>query len=281
VPSPTAANEIDHWIMAKSGPWTPDPTGFQWKLYELHHKDVPGKNARGKVYDLHPHLIRQTFDEIKHWLTRHVEVADRVKGLSTRIGRNFHCFRDPSRPQDWWVIDDWIDGPSMAEVLAVGPLERAQALHVMLQVAEVLHLLHAEGLIYRALAPRSIFLTPTGAVVTNFELTKILEGGLTVMPLEQWPNWDVFVAPEVRGREKVRPSVDLYSWAMILAYALTGKKPTGPDPAIQCIADSGLPSDVTTFATDCLLSKKRPDSFERLLASRKSSDDQQGAFRGR
>lgn len=248
--------------------------------HELRYENDPGRKARGKLYDLKQQLARQTLDEIQHWLTRHGTVSDRVKMLSLHVGRNIDFFLDEADSQHWWVIDDWIDGPSLEDVLLRGPMERAHALHVMFEVAEVLQVLHAEGLVYRALDPRSIFLTRAGTVVTNFELTKIMGAVKSVHPTAQWPNWTVFVAPEVKGRGKVEPSVDLFSWGMILSYALTGKMPTGPDPAKLVIAASGLPKKIIDFAVRCCDQKKRPTTFDPIARFLEENASRRGASRG-
>jgi hypothetical protein len=105
-------------------------------------------------------------------------------------------------------------------------------------------------------------------MVSDFELTKIAEAGRTVAPRDQWPKWDAFVAPEVRNREKARPTADLYSWAMILAHALSGQRPAGPVPAKEMITRSDLTSELVDFAAACLGPRDRPPSFDPVFALR-------------
>jgi serine/threonine protein kinase len=235
-------------------------------LHELRHKHVPGLKARGKLYDLRQHVAWQTLHEIKHWLTRHAEISNRIGKLSSRVGRNRECL-DDARAEHWWVIDDWIDGPSLEEVLSKGPLKSDRAVALMLEVAEVLQLLHREGLVYRVLAPRSIYVTQDGAVISDFEMTKMAEGALTVAPRDRWPQRDVFIAPEVRDREPAKPTADLYSWAMVLASALYGTSPDGPTHARSIIQGAGLPGDIANFALACLEPKSKRPSLETLLKS--------------
>jgi transcriptional regulator with XRE-family HTH domain len=264
---PKSDDGLGAWIKMPPGPWTTTAAnGLQWRLYELRHRHIQGRRARGKLYDLSEHLAWRSLDEIEHWLTRHAEVSDRIRGLSPHVGRNIDCFLDREHSQHWWVLDEWIDGPSLRQAIEQRELDSEGAVEVMFDVAEVLQALHREGLVYRALAPRSIFVTRSGAVVTDFELTKIVEGGRTVAPQTQWPKMDVFLAPEVRDRRAAQPSADLFSWAMILAYVLAGKPPGGPVPASEIINRSDLPPDIGRFATACLKdAKNRPASFDGLL----------------
>jgi len=263
--------ELSSWIVMTAGPWMTAANGLQWRLHELRHKHVPDRRARGKLYDLREHLAWQSLDDIEHWLTRHAEVCDRVRGLSSRVGRNIDCFVNNDHSQYWWVVDEWIEGPSLEKAIERKTLRYEQAALIMLDVADVLHVLHNSGLVYRALAPRSIFLTAAGAVVTDFELTKILEGGRTVSPQVNWPKWDVFLAPEVRDRHAALPAADFYSWAMILAYIIGGKPPGGPVPAADIVGNANLPGDIRKFAIACLKDwRNRPASFGDLLKGNRS-----------
>jgi transcriptional regulator with XRE-family HTH domain len=267
--APDREHELGPWIILSAGPWTTAANGLQWRLHELRHKYVAGRRARGKLYDLTEHLAWQTLDDVEHWLTRHAEVCDRIGRLSPHVGRNIDSLPDRVRPKHWWVVDEWIEGPSFEQAVERGECDGDKSLRAMLDVAEVLDVLHREGLVYRALAPRSIYLSPAGAVVTDFELTRILEGGRTVGPQKEWPQRDAFLAPEVRGREKAHPSADLFSWAMVLAYGVSGKVPGGPVPAREIISGAGLPADIAGFAMSCLLDRKnRPESFGNFPALR-------------
>ena len=265
--TPKPTTELGPWVILPPGPWTTAANRLQWCAHELRHKHIPGRKARGKLYDLRQHLAWQTLHEIRHWLTRHAEISDRIGKLSSHVGRNIDCLPDEARAEHWWVIDNWIDGPSLEEMLSKGPLKSERAVALMLDVAEVLQVLHREGLVYRVLAPRSIYVTADGAVVSDFEMTKMAESGFTVAPRDRWPQRDVFIAPEVRDREPAKPVADLYSWAMVLACALYGTSIDGRTHARSIIHGARMPGDIANFALACLEPKSRRPSLDALLTS--------------
>ncbi len=124
----------------------------------------------------------------------------------------------------WWVIDRWDEGPTLAERIAEGPLPRPLLKKVMRGVAEGLLTLHGQKMVRRELTPKHIVLAERDrAVLTDFELAKLLEGGPTVSPAE-WPD-DPYRAPEVSGETTVTPAADVYSWGRIFADAVLGGLP--------------------------------------------------------
>ncbi len=70
-----------------------------------------------------------------------------------------------------------IEGPTLAERIAQGPIPVEEALKIALQIAEGLEAAHEKGVIHRDLKPANIKIAPEGQVkILDFGLAKALEG---------------------------------------------------------------------------------------------------------
>ncbi len=77
-----------------------------------------------------------------------------------------------------------IEGPTLAERIAQGPIPVEDALKIALQIAEGLEAAHEKGVIHRDLKPANIKITPEGQVkILDFGLAKALEGGHHQTPI--------------------------------------------------------------------------------------------------
>ena len=81
-----------------------------------------------------------------------------------------------------------VEGPTLAERIAEGPIPHDEALPLARQIAEALRAAHEAGIVHRDLKPANIKLRPDGTVkVLDFGLAKALEprahaGGITSSP---------------------------------------------------------------------------------------------------
>lgn len=63
-----------------------------------------------------------------------------------------------------YVVTEWVAAPTLAEILADGPLKPAQARRTALEVASALAAAHRQGLSHQCLTPENVLRTPQGQV---------------------------------------------------------------------------------------------------------------------
>ncbi len=136
-----------------------------------------------------------------------------------------------------YIVMELVEGETLAQRIATGPLAVADALRVGSQIAEALEIAHEKGVIHRDLKPANIKLTPEGKVkVLDFGLAKAMEipfaGDMSRSPTlvmsESRPGEIVgtpeFMSPEqARGKETDRRT-DIWSFGCILYEALSGHR---------------------------------------------------------
>jgi hypothetical protein len=77
-----------------------------------------------------------------------------------------------------YVISEWVEGSSLADLLAEGPLPPAAAVALVAQAADALAAVHAAGLAHGRLTPRSLLLGGSGRLrLTGAGLAPTLHGG--------------------------------------------------------------------------------------------------------
>src|SRR3974390_373733 len=82
----------------------------------------------------------------------------------------------------YFLVMEYLEGQTLADRLAKGPLPLEQVLKIGREVAEALEKAHQQGIIHRDLKPGNIMLTKAGAKLMDFGLAKsevsIAAGGI-------------------------------------------------------------------------------------------------------
>src|SRR5499427_5000676 len=139
------------------------------------------------------------------------------------------------------LILELVEGPTLADRIAKGPIPLEEALPIAKQIAEALEAAHEQGIVHRDLKPANIKVMPDGKVkVLDFGLAKALEPASAVSPmLTNSPTITTpaqmtgigtvlgtaaYMAPEqAKGRPADRRS-DVWAFGCVLYEMLTGQR---------------------------------------------------------
>lgn len=75
-----------------------------------------------------------------------------------------------------FLVMEHLEGETLADRLARGPVPLQQALTWAIQIASALHAAHRHGILHRDLKPGNIMVTPSGLKLLDFGLAKMVSG---------------------------------------------------------------------------------------------------------
>ncbi|HUL74865.1 MAG TPA: protein kinase [Vicinamibacterales bacterium] len=145
----------------------------------------------------------------------------------------------PSEAVTRALVLELIEGPTLAERLAHGPLAPREALAIARQIALALEVAHAHGIVHRDLKPANIKVQDNGAVkVLDFGLAKALEpAGGSSPDSENSPTLTnratmtgvilgtaAYMAPEQARGKTVDKRADVWSFGVVLYEMLAGRR---------------------------------------------------------
>ncbi len=191
------------------------------------------------------------------------------------------------------LVLELIEGPTLADRIAQGPISVDDALPIARQIAEALAAAHEHGIIHRDLKPANIKLRPDGLVkVLDFGLAKMLEpvaGGADVSaspPISPTVTergvilgTAAYMSPEQAKGRPADKRVDLWAFGCVLYEMLTGTRAfAGPDVSDTLAAvlrgepdwsalPPAVPPSVHTLIEGCL-QKNRNQSIADISAAR-------------
>ena len=128
-----------------------------------------------------------------------------------------------------YLVVEYVDGPSLGEVVEErGPL-RAAALHSLaVGVATALTGIHGAGVIHRDLKPDNVLLAPGSPKVIDFGIARAFEATSQHTRTDQMVGTVAYMAPERFSSEPGTPltaAADIFAWGCVVAYAGIGRTP--------------------------------------------------------
>jgi eukaryotic-like serine/threonine-protein kinase len=174
-----------------------------------------------------------------------------------------------------YVVMQLLDGQSLADRLAAGPLPWPEAVAVTAAVAEVLAAAHRRGVVHRDVTPENVMLTTTpgdsarsDSLAPTTDGVRLLDFGIATEfgRLEETLTFGTppYVAPERIAGAHATGATDVYALGVLLFESLTGSVPFGstwsdlendleatrrPVPPLDV---PGLPPSVAAICRRCL-----------------------------
>jgi len=144
------------------------------------------------------------------------------------IVRYFLFSVDPTLQRPYLAME-FVNGVSLSDVLASGPLSFEALVKLMRRIASGLNAAHERGIIHRDVSPDNI-IVPLGDVtrakIIDFGIARYTQLGDKTIIGSGFAGKDNYVSPEQVGLfgSEVTAKSDIYSLGLLLFYALTGQK---------------------------------------------------------
>ncbi|RMF41585.1 MAG: serine/threonine protein kinase [Planctomycetota bacterium] len=135
----------------------------------------------------------------------------------------------------YYFLMEFVDGPTLRDVLQGGQLAPEQALQIIPQLCDALQFAHDSGIVHRDIKPENILISPAGVVkIADFGLSRILGSDPVAASLTQTHQvmgTPRYMAPEqFEGSHRVDHRADIYSLGVVFYEMLTGELPQGRFP---------------------------------------------------
>ena len=136
-----------------------------------------------------------------------------------------------------YLVLELIEGESLADRLAKGPLPLPLLLSCAIQIASGLAAAHRHGIIHRDLKPGNVMLTKSGAKLLDFGLARLVEDesvteSVSARPTEEEPLTEEgailgtfqYMAPEQLEGRRADTRTDVFAFGALLYEMATGRK---------------------------------------------------------
>jgi serine/threonine-protein kinase len=141
-----------------------------------------------------------------------------------------YYYDDGNPPVPPCLVMELVEGPSLAWVLAAGPLAPARTMDVIGQAAAALDAAHEAGLLHRDIKPPNLLLDQGGRVkVIDFGIAHAA-GSAPLTRTGTLVGTADYLAPERAAGAAASPASDLYSLGVVAYECLTGSPPFSGSP---------------------------------------------------
>ena len=221
------------------------PLAPDTKLGHYEVVEAIGAGGMGEVYrardtklgrDVAIKVLPEEFSHDKERLQRFEREAKLLASLNHNNIATLHGLEETSGIL--FLVMELVEGETLAERIARGPIPTDEALALFKQIAEALEAAHEKGIIHRDLKPANIKVTPEGTVkVLDFGLAKALVEDGAAVDISQSPTLTKegtqagvilgtapYMSPEQARGKTVDQRADIWALGCVLFEALTAKK---------------------------------------------------------
>ena len=217
-------------------------------------------------------VLPEEFSQDKERLDRFQREARLLAQLNHPNIATLHGLEEHDGQQ--FLVMELVEGETLAERIAKGPISAEEAISLFIQIAEGLEAAHEKGIVHRDLKPANIKITPDGKVkILDFGLAKVFVAGQDVSAdLSQSETLTkgtalgvimgtaAYMSPEQARGKPVDRRTDIWAFGCCLYEALAGKGAFSSETVSDTIA-AVLDREPDWNA----LPSRAPASVDRLL----------------
>ena len=136
-----------------------------------------------------------------------------------------------------FLVMEYLEGETLAQRLAKGPLPIAQVLQYAIEIVDALDKAHRKGITHRDLKPGNVMITKSGTKLLDFGLAKLAQEAAPATPDSQLPTMKdaitaqgtilgtlQYMAPEQVEAREVDARTDIFAFGVVVHEMATGKK---------------------------------------------------------
>ena len=162
-----------------------------------------------------------------------------------------HVYGVEDASSTYGLVMELVEGPTLADRIAQGPIPLDDALPIAKQIAEALEAAHEQGIVHRDLKPANIKVRDDGTVkVLDFGLAKLVDStassdaNLTMSPTLSLHatragvilGTAAYMSPEQARGKVVDKRADIWAFGCVLFEMVTGRRAFGGDDVTETIA---------------------------------------------
>jgi predicted Ser/Thr protein kinase len=238
-----------------------------------------GRGGQGAVYlALAPNGVRVAV-KVLHDLVdetararfaREVDAARRVATFSTARVLDVSI-----TGQFAYIVSEYVEGPSLEQLVRRhGPRDEDGLTRLALSTAGALAAIHKAGVVHRDFKPSNVLIGHDGPRVIDFGIARALDQ--VTVTSGKMVGTPAYMSPEQLSGTPVGPPSDVFSWAVTMMFAATGRPVFGED-SVPAIFNrvltyhpdlSPLPPSLRGIAGACLAKRPedRPTASDVMLA---------------
>ncbi|MCD4525522.1 serine/threonine-protein kinase [Nocardioides sp. cx-173] len=275
-PDPTEAVDMSGLLGDQPPPTSvpaPDLLGGRYRLGPV--------LGRGGVADVHRATDTLLSREVAVKRLREATPSDvdrarftaEARTLAVLSHRSLVTLLDAGESEDRpYLVLELVEGPTLAALMAAGPLPVREAAYLLGDVAAALAYAHAQGVVHRDVKPGNVLVGDDGRVrLADFGIARIVGDAVRHTMTGTTVGTVGYLAPEQVSGAEIGPAVDVYALGLVLLEAVTGIKAFTGSTAEAAVArlarDPHVPDDLAPALADLVRAMTARDPAARPSAA--------------